>query len=126
MRRAVAVLRQPGAIPAAVVLTLSIAAGLTLSHMEITMPISYRDYQKQMQLVSSETYARMVEIALEMGDYFGKEPVREKMLLWLDEMRRELIDELDWGPYLVENANMVDRFLDLIEARRTAIRGSHL
>jgi hypothetical protein len=66
----------------------------------------------------------MAEIALEMGDHFGREPNREKMLLCLDVMRRELIDELDWGPWLIENANMAERLLDIIDTRRTEMRGA--
>ena len=68
-------------------------------------------------------YAQTAEMALELGDHFAKEPNRETMLLAQDEIRKVLIDELDWGPWIIENANMVDRLLDIIDARRAEIGG---
>jgi hypothetical protein len=47
------------------------------------------------QAISPQQFSRMVEIAASIGDNFALEPDREKVKIWLDMARHELVDELD-------------------------------
>ena len=72
--------------------------------------------------ISAEQFERTVAIANKIGEHFAKEPDREKVLVWLSRARNELIEEIDWGrPGFINAATMVDRLLDIIEARRAEV-----
>lgn len=68
--------------------------------------------------ISTEQLARMTAIANELGEFFALEPDREKMLLWLDVARRELVEECDpVGSHgLRPQLDTIDALLDIIEA----------
>jgi hypothetical protein len=74
--------------------------------------------------ISTEQLAHMTAVANELGEFFSQEPNREKMLLWLDVMRRELVEECDpiGHPELRHELDTIDRVLDRIEARRSEVR----
>jgi hypothetical protein len=74
--------------------------------------------------ISTEQLARMTAVVNELGEFFAKESNREKMLLWLDEIRRNLAEECDpvGSPGLYQDLDTIDALLDLIEARRSEIR----
>jgi hypothetical protein len=74
--------------------------------------------------ISTEQLARMKKIANELGEFFANEPDREKMLLWLDVARRELVEECDpiGHPELRHELDTIDCVLDRIEGRRDEVR----
>ena len=74
--------------------------------------------------ISTEQLVRMTAMANELGEFFAKEPNREMMLLWLDEIRRSLVEECDpvGSRGLYQDLDTIDALLDIIEARRSEIR----
>jgi hypothetical protein len=78
--------------------------------------------------ISTEQLARMTAMANELSEFFAKEPNREKMLLWLDEIRRSLVEECDpvGSPGLYQDLDTIDGLLDIIEARRSEIRSARV
>ena len=80
--------------------------------------------KRESMTISTENLARMTAIANELGEHFAKENDREKMRLWLDEVRRELVEECDPvnHPDLRSQLDAIDSTLDRIERRRTEVR----
>jgi hypothetical protein len=67
----------------------------------------------------------MVETANQIGDHFVRSnPDREKVKIWLDMARHELVDEILMDRATRGNLDCIDRILDIIEARHSASRGS--
>jgi hypothetical protein len=65
----------------------------------------------------------MNETANQIGAHFANEPDHEKMLVWLDAARQELVLECDpiEHPELIPQLDAIDRALDTIERRRRQI-----
>ncbi len=66
------------------------------------------------------TFALMVSTAHQIGDHFARSNLgRDKVRLWCDDARRELVGELG-GPNDLETRvclDAIDRVLDVVEAR---------
>jgi hypothetical protein len=76
--------------------------------------------------ISTEALARMAAIADELGIHFAKEDNREVVLLWLDQARRELVEQCDPAnhPDLLAQLGAIDSTLDRIERRRAEVRAA--
>ena len=60
----------------------------------------------------------MVSTAHQIGDHFARSNQdREKVRLWCDMARHELVDEIPIDRAMPYNLDCVDRILDIIEAR---------
>jgi hypothetical protein len=73
--------------------------------------------------ISPEIFGHMKAVANQIGEHFADEPDREKVLLQLDEIRRQLVDECDpvGSSGLRSQLDTIDRLLDIIEDRRAEV-----
>jgi hypothetical protein len=80
--------------------------------------------KRESMAISTENLARMAATADLLGEHFAKEDDRETVLLWLDQARRELVEECDPvnHPDLRNQLDAIDNTLDRIERVRAEVR----